>query len=273
MPNIATEIRPLNELLEKEIKWVWNERCNRACLIVKNMLTADVVLTHYDANLPVQLGCDASPYRLRSVLSHVMTDGTERSVLFASRALTKSERNYVQIAKEAFGIVWSGKQLYTYLFGRSFTLVTDHHPLTSIFSPNKGIPITTATRLQRIALFLSGFNYQMEYKNPKRHNNADSLSRLPLAEPDRQDTIDGEDVFHVSQIEHLHVTSDIIQRESRRDNVLARLHDHVTNGWKDTDTHEVIKPLYGPRTEITLYQRCLLWAYVSWCPSNFANKS
>jgi hypothetical protein len=50
LPNIATEIRPLNELLEREIKWVWNERCNRACLKVKNMITADVVLTHYDPN-------------------------------------------------------------------------------------------------------------------------------------------------------------------------------------------------------------------------------
>ena len=231
------------------------------------MTTPDVVLTHYD--LPVQLACDASPYGLRSVSSHV----TERPVVFALLALTKSERNYAQIDKGAFGIVWSGKQLYTYLFGRLFTLLTDHHPLTSMVSPNKGIPVTTAARLQRNALFLSGFNYQIEYKDPKRHTNADNLSRLPLTEPDRQHAIDGEEVFHMSQIERLPVTSDVIQRESRRDNVLARIHDHVTNGWKDTDTHEVIKPLYGPRTEITLYQRCLLWAYVSWCPSNFANKS
>ena len=74
LPNIGTEIRPLNELLEKEIKWVWNERCNRACLKVKDMITADFVLTHYVPNLPVQLACDASPYGLWSVLSHVMTD-------------------------------------------------------------------------------------------------------------------------------------------------------------------------------------------------------
>jgi hypothetical protein len=89
------------------------------------MITADAVLTHYDPNLPVQLACDAPPYGLRSVLSHVMTNGTERPVVFASLALTKSERNYSQIDKEAFG-----KQSYTCLFGRSFTLVTDLNPLT-----------------------------------------------------------------------------------------------------------------------------------------------
>jgi hypothetical protein len=63
----------------------------------------------------------------------------------------------------------------------------------------------------------------------------------------------------MSQIESLPVTSDVIQRESRRDNVLARIHDNVTNGWKDTDTYEMLKSLYSPRKEITLYQRCLLW--------------
>jgi hypothetical protein len=35
-----------------------------------------------------------------------------------------------------------------------------------MFSPNKGIPVATAARLQRNALFLSGFNYQIEYKKP-----------------------------------------------------------------------------------------------------------
>jgi hypothetical protein len=77
------------------------------------MITSDVVLTHYDPNLPVRLVCDASPYGLGPALSHVMTDGTERLVAFASRSLTKSERNYAQIDKEALGIVWSVKKFYT----------------------------------------------------------------------------------------------------------------------------------------------------------------
>ena len=63
----------------------------------------------------------------------------------------------------------------------------------------------------------------------------------------------------MSQIEHLPVTSAVIQRETRRDNVLAREHDHVANGWKDTNTYEILKPFYSGRNEITLYQGCLLW--------------
>jgi alpha-L-fucosidase len=73
--------------------------------------------------------------------------------MFASRSLSKSERNYAQIDKEALGIVWSVRKFYNYLFARKFTLVTDHQPLTSIFSPSRAIPATTAARLQRYALF------------------------------------------------------------------------------------------------------------------------
>ena len=105
---------------------------------------------------------------------------------------------------------------------------------------------------------MSGVNYQIEYKNTKRHTNADSLFKLPLAEPDRQDTMDGEDVFHISQIEHLLITSALIQRETRRDNALAREHDHVPHGWKDTNSYEMLKPFYSRRNVITLYQGCLL---------------
>ena len=41
--------------------------------------------------------------------------------------------------------------------------------------------------------------------------------------------------------------------------MLARVHDRVTNGWKDTNTYEMLKPFYSRRNEITLYQECLLW--------------
>jgi hypothetical protein len=74
-----------------------------------------------------------------------------------SRTLTKTEQNYSQIDKEALALVWGVKKFHLYLFGRHFTLVTDHEPLTAIFNPKKGIPAMTVARLQRYALFLAGF--------------------------------------------------------------------------------------------------------------------
>jgi len=115
------------------------------------MITSQQVLTHYDPSLPLWLACDASPVGTEVVLSHVMTDGTERPIAFASRTLSKTERKYPQIDREALSIVWGVKTFHVYLFWRSFTLLTDHQPLTSIFHPRKSIPIVTAARRQRYA--------------------------------------------------------------------------------------------------------------------------
>jgi hypothetical protein len=117
-----------------------------------------------------------------AVLSHVMQNGTERPIAFASRTLTKTEQNYSQTDKEALALVWGVKKFHLYLFGRHFTLVTDHEPLTTIFNPKKGIQAMTVARWQRYALFLAGFEYSIEYKSTSQHGNADGLSRLPLKE-------------------------------------------------------------------------------------------
>ena len=132
-PNLSTVVHPLNQLLESNHQWKWTEQCETAFHNVKEMITSEQVLTHYDPRLPLRLACDASPVGIGAVLSHVMNDGTERPIAFASRTLTKTEQGYAQIDKEALAIVWGVKKFHVYLFGRSFTLYTDHLPLTSIF--------------------------------------------------------------------------------------------------------------------------------------------
>ena len=71
--------------------------------------------------------------------------------------------------KEALALVWGVKKFHLYLFGRHFTLVTDHEPLTSILNPRKRIPAMTVARLQRYALFLAGFKNSIEYKKTTQH--------------------------------------------------------------------------------------------------------
>ena len=81
------------------------------------MLTSEQVLTHYDPALPVKLACDPSPTSISAVLSHVMPDGSERSVPFVSRSLTETERSYAPIDKEALSILWGMKSFHVYLYG------------------------------------------------------------------------------------------------------------------------------------------------------------
>ena len=101
-----------------------------------------------------------------------MENGGERPIAFASRTLNAAEKNYAQIQKEALSIIWGVKKFHCFLFGRKFTLVTDHQPLISIFGPKKGIPATTAARMQRYAFFLQGHDYDIEFKAQNRMQTA-----------------------------------------------------------------------------------------------------
>ena len=149
IPNLATLTHPLNCLLHADAKWVWDDACQEAFTQAKKALTSSSVLAHYDPTLPLTLAADASAYGLGAVISHTYPDGTEHPVAFASRTLTSSERNYAQIEKEALALVFGVKKFHQYLYGRKFTLVTDHKPLTTILGPKKGVPPLAAARLQR----------------------------------------------------------------------------------------------------------------------------
>ena len=154
-----------------------------------------MVLTHYNPGRPLRLACDASPAGIEAVLSHIMEDSLERPIVFTSCTLSKAERNYSQIDKEALALVQGVKKFDLYLFVHYFTLMTDHEPLTSILNPRKGVPAMTFARLQCYALFLAGFDYSIEYKNTIQHGNKDGLSRLPLEEASNKETLDPGDIF------------------------------------------------------------------------------
>ena len=106
LPNLATVVKPLNELLQKGKKWSWSSKCTQAVRTAKQLLTTSNVLTHYDPTLPLELAADASQYGLGAVISHVLPGGEERPIAFASRSLSKSEQNYVQIDKEALALMF-----------------------------------------------------------------------------------------------------------------------------------------------------------------------
>ena len=138
-------------------KWDWSAECAKAFTAMKQALVSSDVLIHYNPSLPISLAGNASAYGLRAVISHSLPDGTEHPIAFASRTLSSSERNYAQLEKEAASLVFGIKKFHQYLYGRRFTLVTDHKPLTAILGPKKSVPPLAAARLQRWAMLLSAY--------------------------------------------------------------------------------------------------------------------
>ena len=126
------------------------------------------MLAHYNPKLEVQLAVDASPFGLGAVISHITEEQEERPIAYASRSLTPAEKNYSVIEKEALAIIFAIRKFQQFLYGRRFTLLTDHQPLTLLFGPKKGIPPIAASRLQRWAIQLSAYQYDIKYGLPNK---------------------------------------------------------------------------------------------------------
>jgi len=108
-------------------------------------------------------------------LSHKVGDD-ELPIAFASRSLVPAEKNYSQIDKEALTIIFEVKHFHQYLFGRHFTIKSDHKPLQHLLGERNGIPVMASARVQRWALTVSAYNYTVQYVPGKDNSNADGFS-------------------------------------------------------------------------------------------------
>ena len=270
LSNLSSLLHPLNNLLKSNSKWSWSKDCELAFKAAKERLMAAPVLAHYDPKLPLRLAGDASNYGIGAVISHVYPDGSERPVAYASRTLSKSECNYAQLEKEALSLVFGVKKFHKFLYGREFTLYTDHKPLTSILGQKREIPPLAAARLQRWALILAAYQYNIQYKPTKEHGNADGLSRLPLQ---TEEVVETEaTVFNIKRMEALPVTVAEIKRGTRSDPILSKVLRYTKRGWPLGKPRQHLKPYYDRRLELSVEEDCILWGVRVVVPSKFQSR-
>ncbi|TNN12169.1 Gap-Pol polyprotein, partial [Schistosoma japonicum] len=60
---------------------------------IKQLLSSNLLLTHYDPALPIMVAADASNYGIGAVISHVYPDGSEKATAYDARSITTTERN------------------------------------------------------------------------------------------------------------------------------------------------------------------------------------
>ena len=164
IPNLSSILEPLHSLLRKDVVWKWEVEQQEAFDKAKNQLQSSDVLVHYDPEKELVVSCDASPYGVGAVLSHVMEDGSERPVAYVSYTLSTAERNYGHLDKEALAVVFAVKSSTSYFMVviLRFTKITNQfwgrlHPerATSLMAPN---------RMQRWTLTLLAFEYELLYR-------------------------------------------------------------------------------------------------------------
>ena len=116
---------------------------------------------------------DASDHGIGAVLCQIDEKGEEHPIQYISRKLLPRECNYPTVERECLAIVWAVGTLNPYLYGREFTVQTDHNPLIwldSISSKNR--------RLIRWSLTLQEYQIKIVHKRGVENGNADALSRM-----------------------------------------------------------------------------------------------
>ena len=225
LPNLSTKLTPLYNLLQKEFKWEWSQKQAKAFMAAKDALQDDALLIHYDSSKQLVLACDASPYGLGAVLSHIMEDSLEKPIAYASRTLTAAEKNYSQLEKEALAVVHTVGKFHNYLYGRKIVIESDHQALSYIFSDSKAISPTASSRIKRWGLTF--YSYTIKHKPGKNLGNADALSHLPQRVTTDSDCIPGDLVHLLNHLETTTVSSSHIRRWTDKDPTLSKVRQYI----------------------------------------------
>lgn len=190
--NFASIAAPLNVFKITDAQFVWTDACQQAFDELKRQLSQYPLLAFYDdrSALTLRINTDASNVGIGGVLHQVTPDGRLQPVQYLSRALSKREKRYSVIEKECLAMVWCISKLRPYVYGRDFTLITDHHPLCWLNKQS-----SKNGRLDRWSLQLQEYSFTIKHISGSSNCVADCLSRYPLQQLD--DSVEDQiDVMH-----------------------------------------------------------------------------
>ncbi|RWS22693.1 enzymatic polyprotein endonuclease reverse-like protein, partial [Leptotrombidium deliense] len=178
--DFAKIAKPLTFLTKKDVAFKWSTDQINAFVELKNRLINYPVLVHFDPSYEIEVRCDASGEGLGAILLQITNDGA-KVIMYASRCLSKHEKNYSISELEALAIVFALQKFRIYLIGRKFKVYSDHCSLCWLTKKQN-----LSARLARWALVLQDYDFEVIYKSSKKHSDADCLSRnpvLPVEEP------------------------------------------------------------------------------------------
>lgn len=156
-------------------KIAWNDEATKAFYDLKERLTSFPILRKPDFNKLFEVVCDASILGLGAILTQRTEEGHEYPIVFSSRSLHGSEKNYGISKLELLAVVWTVQLYRPYLLGSPFqvTIISDHSSLAELLKTK-----TPSGILARWIEILSEYNFKIVYRKGKVNEVADFLSRL-----------------------------------------------------------------------------------------------
>ena len=227
IPNFADITTPLRTLTKKNHVFQWKKEHSDAFKKLKKLLTESPVMAYFDTEKETFLTVDASPVGVSAILSQSEKGSTDRKIIaYASRALSPVERRYSQTEREALSIIYGVEHFHLYLYGASFTLITDHKPLETIYGNPRS---KTSARIERWVLRLQQYEFKVIYR-PGATNPADYLSRHPIKEYNKNNLAEAYVNFITKNAIPKAMTIEEIQLETEKDPTLNDVKEAIKTG-------------------------------------------
>ncbi|KAK1631606.1 hypothetical protein QYE76_005921 [Lolium multiflorum] len=164
--------KPLTNLLQKDVPFVFDDDCKEAFETLKKALTTAPIVEPPDWNLPFEIMCDASDFAVGAVLGQ-RVDKKLNVIHYASKTLDASQRNYATTEKELLAVVFACDKFRSYIVDSKVTIHTDHAAIRYLMTKKDAKP-----RLIRWVLLLQEFDLHIVDRKGADNPVADNLSRL-----------------------------------------------------------------------------------------------
>uniref|UniRef100_A0A669DKA6 Gypsy retrotransposon integrase-like protein 1 n=1 Tax=Oreochromis niloticus TaxID=8128 RepID=A0A669DKA6_ORENI len=200
----------------------WGPECQKSFQTIIEKLTTSPVLGYADAKLPYLVHTDASTTGLGAALYQVQ-NGTTQVIAYASRGLSRSEARYPAHKLEFLALKWAiTDKFHDYLYGNTFTVITDNNPLTYLLTTAK----LDATSYRWLAA-LSTYNFDIKYRAGRQNLDADGLSRKPHAKPE-DDPVFTQECQRIDKFRsHLLSSVKDVELQLQSDTVMAACQRHM----------------------------------------------
>ena len=221
---LAKHTETLRNLVCKTSEWDWTKSHQKTFETVKSLISKECTLTYFNTQEASVIQVDASAKGLGAVLLQNGKPGA-----FASKALTDTETRYANIERELLAVVFGCTRFHTYIYGKKFTVESDHkhdNPLQNI--QHKSLA-NTPPRLQRMMLRIQPYECSINYKPGSEMVLADALSRL---NPRPGPKIDLDQTIHMVKFSTQKANK--LKEMVTQDVSLNALREIISVGWPDT---------------------------------------
>lgn len=227
----------------------WTTACQEAFKTLIEKLSTAPVLGFADPKLPYVVHTDASTTGLGAAL-YQEQDGKQRVISFASRGLSRSESRYPAHKLEFLALKWAVmEKFHDYLYGSTFTAVTDSNPLTYLLTTAK----LDATSYRWLAA-LSTFSFKLQYRAGKQNIDADSLSRRPHKEQS-EDQLSSKEYERIQKFVQYHTTGAETLQSTDNDAIRAICEKHSIQQADDSGVTLVESLAFHPEAVPECYEQ------------------